>query len=268
MLQGERLIQCYLDTKNPNDNWITVGYGSAYYYMNRSWQLAKYRIGLGNAIGGTGFCVDTSLMKEVGWNATSLTEDLEFTMQCLLKGVKATWSHHARVYDEKPTGFIASCVQRLRWARGHWDVASRYILPLLKRTIIKRDIAALDGAFYLINPGKIILSSFTSLLLYFSYFSKLFYYEPLLPLWIWITLLMFNFAYIALATLADSNKRINLIKAVVCMALNNLTYIPLFIWSMVTSKSQIWIRTDHSRVLSQDEIAELGLHQVAASRET
>ena len=118
LLKGERLIQCYLDSKNPDDNWITLSYATSYYYMNRSWQLAKYRLGLGNAIGGTGFCVEKNLLKEIGWSAKSLTEDLEFTMQCLLRGEKASWSHHARIYDEKPEGFIASCIQRLRWALG------------------------------------------------------------------------------------------------------------------------------------------------------
>ncbi|PEF39593.1 glycosyl transferase family 2, partial [Bacillus wiedmannii] len=52
LCSGERLIQCYLDSKNPNDNWMTLSYATSYYYMNRSWQLAKYRLGLGNAIGG------------------------------------------------------------------------------------------------------------------------------------------------------------------------------------------------------------------------
>lgn len=145
LLNGDRLIQCYLDSKNPDDNWISMGYATSYYYMNRSWQLAKSRLGLGNAIGGTGFCVEASLLKEVGWSAKSLTEDLEFTMQCLLRGVRATWAHYARVFDEKPTGFRASLVQRLRWARGHWDVCMRYTLPLLWRFITRFDIPALAG---------------------------------------------------------------------------------------------------------------------------
>lgn len=259
LLKGERLIQCYLDTKNPNDNWITLGYGTSYYYMNRSWQLAKYRIGLGNAVGGTGFCADTLLIREVGWDATSLVEDLEFTMQCLLQGVRATWAHHARVYDEKPTEFKASCVQRLRWARGHWDVAGRYLMPLLKRFIMKGDIRSLDGAFYLLNPGKIVLGTVTGAFIYASYFTDWKVFSPFLPFWAWVVLIIFNVLYFAFAISTDSGKKINLAKAVISVVAINYIYIPLFVWALATVKNKIWIRTEHSRVLSQDEITELGI---------
>lgn len=49
LLRGDQLIQCYLDSKNHNDNWVTLSYVTSYYYMNRSWQLAKSCTGLGNA---------------------------------------------------------------------------------------------------------------------------------------------------------------------------------------------------------------------------
>jgi cellulose synthase/poly-beta-1,6-N-acetylglucosamine synthase-like glycosyltransferase len=264
LLKGERLIQCYLDTKNPDDNWITLGYGTSYYYMNRSWQLAKYRIGLGNAIGGTGFCVDTQLIKEVGWTATSLVEDLEFTMQCLLKGVRTTWAHHARVYDEKPTSFKASCIQRLRWARGHWDVAFRYTKPLLKRAFHSGDFRALDGALYLINPGKIVLGAVTGAFIYTSYFTKIEIFHPILPLWVWISLMVFNLAYIGIAATLDAGKTFKWVKAIFSLVIINYIYIPLFVWAMATTNNRTWVRTDHSRVLTDEEIEELGLQTASA----
>lgn len=267
LINGDRLIQCYLDSKNPNDNWVTLSYATSYYYMNRSWQLAKSRLGLGNAIGGTGFCVDTHLLKEVGWTARSLTEDLEFTMQCLLRGIPAKWSHHSRVYDEKPEGFKASCVQRLRWARGHWDVCFKYTWKLFIRAILKFDIRAFDGVMYLLNPGKIVLATITSGMLVLSYFAKeLGFHSLSLPAWLWLIFLLYNFAYISLSAAFDSLKRINKAKAILSLLIFNYSYIPLFVWAFLTTKNKTWVRTDHSRNLSLDEIS-FGKASVAATTE-
>ena len=47
-------IQTYLDSKNAQ-SIISVGYAISYNIMNRFFQLSKKRLGLNNAIGGTGF---------------------------------------------------------------------------------------------------------------------------------------------------------------------------------------------------------------------
>ena len=112
---GQQLVQCYLDTKNPKDNWVSLSFATNFYYMNRSYQLARTHWKLGASLGGTGFCIGTKLLKKIGWTANSLTEDLEFQIQTVLGGEKAHWCHTARVYDEKPTSFKASCEQRSRW---------------------------------------------------------------------------------------------------------------------------------------------------------
>lgn len=261
IVKGDRLIQCYLDSKNPNDNWITLSYATSYYYMNRSWQLAKSRLKLGNALGGTGFCVTTDLLQEIGWTARSLTEDLEFTMQCLLQGEYAKWNHFARVYDEKPESFIASAIQRLRWARGHWDVCFHYVGPLLWRSVRRVDIRSFDGAMYLLNPGKIVLGSLTSLLLLVKWLVSIHamhldirVVHHILPAWIWVVALSFNLAYISFGVLWDAKRRINLFKAITSVFVFNYTYIPLFVWAFFTSGNKTWKRTDHSRDLLLDEV--------------
>ena len=254
LMNGDRLIQCYLDSKNPNDNWVSLSYAASYYYMNRSWQLAKYRLGLGNAIGGTGFCVDTKLFTEVGWTARSLTEDLEFTMQCLLRGVPAKWSHFARVYDEKPQSFWASCVQRLRWARGHWDVCFKYTHKLLWRSITKFDVLAFDGALYLINPGKIILNALTAIIIWVSIFTDSNLSQAMFPWQLWITMILFQFFYISYTILVDSKKKINLVWSFITIALFNLSYIPLFVWSLLTFKNKSWNPTKHTRGIDMKEM--------------
>lgn len=265
LLKGERLIQCYLDSKNHNDNWITNAYSMAYFYMNRSWQLAKYRLKLGNAIGGTGFCVDTKLMKEVGWTARSLTEDLEFTMQCLLQGVAATWAHHARVYDEKPTGLKVSMVQRLRWARGHWDVCVRYAPKLIWRFIRKGDFRSFDGFLYLVNPGKAVISSCVSGIMLLNSIFGADLVDYLLPIWVWFIMIAFNLFYLmyCIEEDAEDNVKVRVVKSIVSIVVFNLTYIPLFIWGFITQRNKTWKRTEHTRDISSMEGVVGATEQVA-----
>ncbi|CUB52202.1 Beta-monoglucosyldiacylglycerol synthase [Bacillus subtilis] len=254
LCNGEKLIQCYLDSKNPNDNWMTLSYATSYYYMNRSWQLAKYRLGLGNAIGGTGFCVDTTLMREVGWTACSLTEDLEFTIQCLLKGVPATWSHHARIYDEKPNKLSMSMIQRLRWSRGHWDVCFRYAGKLLWKSVRHWDIRLFDGFLYLINPGKVVLGTLVGIIASVDLFTNQPWIHVILPWWLWFSLLGFGFSYILYTIKIDAKNQIHKGKAILSLFLFNYTYIPLFVWSFFTFNKKVWVRTNHSRNIVLDEI--------------
>jgi cellulose synthase/poly-beta-1,6-N-acetylglucosamine synthase-like glycosyltransferase len=251
LLKGEKLVQCYLDTKNPNDNFITLGYASSFFFMNRSWQLAKYRLGLGNTIGGTGFCVDTQVIKKVGWTADSLTEDLEFTMQCLLHGIRATWCHSARVFDEKPEKFRVSCVQRLRWARGHWDVCFRYFWRLLLRAVTKADFCALDGAIYLLNPLVILLGTtlwFTWAVSMFVFHQVSFFY--IIPTWVWVSLFIFSCIYLWMVCRMDTDKKFSKLKAILSMLFLNGTYIPLFFYGLVTCKNKTWVRTEHVKSVS------------------
>lgn len=251
LCEGHRLIQCYLDSKNPNDNWITLAYSTAYYYMNRSWQLAKSRLKLGNAIGGTGFCVEMKLLNEIGWTARSLTEDLEFTMQALLAGVPASWAHHARVYDEKPTDFKISVVQRLRWNRGHWDVCFRYAPKLFWRFLTKLDIRALDGFLYLVNPGKVVVGTGVSALLLYDRLTVN-HYHYLVPIWLWLVFMAVSYFNVVYATVKDSESRISLGKSLLSFITFNYTYMPLFVWALLTWRNKTWKRTEHTRAIEMD----------------
>ena len=116
-------IQCYLGAKNKK-GVVAWFYYTGYTLTNRFFDLAKYRLGLNCAIGGTGFAMTTSyLYKRGGWTTMSLTEDFEIQVEATLEGRRILWNHHTRVYDEKPTSLLASIRQKIRWGQGHWYVA-------------------------------------------------------------------------------------------------------------------------------------------------
>lgn len=152
MCEGYKVIQGYLDSKNPHDSWITESYAIAFTSSNRMIQLARNNIGLSNQLGGTGFAISTETLKELGWGATCLTEDLEFSVKLVLSGEKVGWAHDAIIYDEKPLTLKASWKQRKRWMQGFADVSTRYGLKLLKKAWKDKSLLCLDCAIYMMQP--------------------------------------------------------------------------------------------------------------------
>lgn len=164
LCNGREVIQGYIESKNPNDNWITYSYSLSFWSANKIFQKARDIIGLSAQIGGTGFCISTSILKEIGWNANCLTEDLEFSSKLILSGKKVHWCDKAMVYDEKPLELKASWKQRVRWMQGFADVCSRYFFKLMKKAIKDRDMVAFDSAIYTLQPYMTIFLGIVTVL--------------------------------------------------------------------------------------------------------
>lgn len=264
LAQGKQVIQGYLDTKNPDDSIITLYYAIAYWYMNRTWQLGKKNLGLANALGGTGVCIETAILRELGWGVTSLTEDLEFTMKAVLNGVKPTFAWDARVYDEKPTGFQASWRQRLRWMRGHWDVAFEYVPPLMRKALVDRDIVAFDSALYLLQPSRLLLQYFVLFMLAVSFI------EPytiswainitplhLLPAGVWVFAFFIQWVFppLIIAVLLVDRVGYRRMVGVFWFQFMEMIWLPLTVWGLITSRDKRWTHTQHTKAVDISELS-------------
>lgn len=161
---GYKVVQGYIDSKNPEDSWIAAAYSIAFWTQNRMFQLARANVGFSNQIGGTGFVVETNTLKKLGWGATCLTEDLEFTCKLVLNGEKVGWAHDAIIYDEKPLKLKQSWNQRKRWMQGFTDVASRYFFKLVKKAIVDRKFYVFDCALYVLQPFVTLLVGISAVL--------------------------------------------------------------------------------------------------------
>lgn len=157
LCQGQKVVQGYIDSKNPNDSWITASYSFAFWSSNRLFQSARSFLGMSCEIGGTGFCMDVEVLKQIGWQATCLVEDLEFTMKLMMNNIKVGWANEAVVYDEKPLTLVQSWRQRRRWMQGFADVCSRYFLKLFIKGLKERNAALIDCAIYTLQPYVILI---------------------------------------------------------------------------------------------------------------
>jgi cellulose synthase/poly-beta-1,6-N-acetylglucosamine synthase-like glycosyltransferase len=151
-------FQGYLDTKNPDDSWVTRVYALSFWYANRFWQLARENAGLSVNLGGTGEVLRVSLLQRLGWRWSSVTDDLELTCEIVLAGGRVGYAPHAIAYDEKPLGLSASRVQRSRWLRGHYWAFGRYGRRLIAEAVHGRNFTALDLFMHLAIPGRAAMS--------------------------------------------------------------------------------------------------------------
>lgn len=157
LCDGAKIVQGYIDAKNPTDTWVTACFAMAFWVANRMLQLSRFNLGLCNYLGGTGMAISLDVLKKIGWGATSLTEDLEFSLKALLLGHKTTWAHEAVVYDEKPLTFKQAWHQRKRWALGHVELFRTYCLEFTKEAWRKKDIVLFDAALVTFQPLLVIL---------------------------------------------------------------------------------------------------------------
>lgn len=256
LCNGSRVIQGYLDTKNPSDSWITSSYAISYWYSNRLWQMPRRNLGMANYLGGTGMCFDSLLLKEMGWGATSLVEDLEFTMRCVQRGIYPTMSYEAKVYDEKPLGFKASCKQRLRWMQGHFDVARRYFFPLLWQGLKERNWTKIDTALYAVNVYTLFLGSIMTVVLWIdllipgsSNLPSLYVVAPAL-FTLLTTLIYLQFPIAMLLEKAPKKMFMNLLSFVVFL----FSWWPVTFYAFFTQNNKQWSHTEHTRVIRLEDV--------------
>lgn len=142
---GHRVLTSYRNSKNYGTNWISAGY--ALWFLREAVYLNKPRMILGNscAVSGTGFMVHRDIINENdGWKYYLLTEDIEFSVDSIIKGEKIALASEAMLYDEQPETFAQSWRQRLRWAKGYLQVFRHYGGKLIASIFGKGGFSAFD----------------------------------------------------------------------------------------------------------------------------
>lgn len=257
LCNGHPVIQGYLGVKNPFDSWVSVSLAISYWFSNRMWQNARQNLKLSCSLGGTGLCIDLALLREMGWGATGLTEDLEFGVRCVERGIMPIWAHDAVVYDEKPTTLLTSMRQRLRWMQGHFHCAKHHMIPLLKAGIRERSFGKLDAGIYLFQPMRFLILFLTSLMMVFQIslphnplLTKL---TGLLPTDFWVVVNVFLYLQMPLAMLLE---RVN------WRAYFGMFVLPFFLWTWgpvtlqayFTKSNRKWSHTVHKRAIRLEEL--------------
>ncbi len=132
---GYGAITCYRNSRNFGANWISAGYAIWFLREARFLNFPRMLLGTNCHVSGTGFLISADVIREnKGWPYHLLTEDIEFSVGCALKGRRIGYCDKAVIYDEQPTAFrspgTSGCVGprgSIRWTPStacSWSRAS------------------------------------------------------------------------------------------------------------------------------------------------
>lgn len=258
---GYDIITSYRNSKNYGDNWITAGYALWFLWESEFLNRGRMLLGTSCAVSGTGFFFSRRIIEKYGgWKFFLLTEDIQFTVDNVLSGEKIGYCQGAMLYDEQPVTFQQSFRQRMRWAKGFFQVFHRYGSDLFKGSL-QRSTSCYD-MLMVIMPA-IVLTLFTvvfngSVILFGNY--TIYQEEMILSmLGRMIANIYLTLALIGALTTATQWKNIHTTSAkkiayIFTFPLFMFTYIPITIVAFF--KKVEWHPIEHSRAKTLAEIKE------------
>lgn len=258
---GYDIITSYRNSKNYGDNWISSGYAIWFLWESEFLNRGRMLLGTSCAVSGTGFFFSRRIIEKYGgWKFFLLTEDIQFTVDNVLSGEKIGYCRQAMLYDEQPVKFQQSFRQRMRWAKGFFQVFHRYGLDLFKGSL-QRNTSCYD-MLMVIMPA-IILTLFTlifngSMILFGDYTN---YQDDLIMMMMGRMILNMYFMLVFIATVTTATQWKNIhttsfkkLAYIFTFPFFMFTYIPITIVAFF--KKVEWQPIEHSRAKTLAEIKE------------
>jgi cellulose synthase/poly-beta-1,6-N-acetylglucosamine synthase-like glycosyltransferase len=149
---GYQAAQGKRDSKNLKGNWVAGCYTIYFSTINIFINRARMNLGRSANIYGTGYMVSAKLLAETGYPIKTLTEDMEYTILCVLKNRRVVFIEDAVIYDEQPTRLFTSMRQRKRWTAGSYMCVYSYYSRLISSAFKKSNKTALDVLLFAITP--------------------------------------------------------------------------------------------------------------------
>jgi cellulose synthase/poly-beta-1,6-N-acetylglucosamine synthase-like glycosyltransferase len=161
---GLAFVQARWGHANRTRNWLTRAQGLLLDSHFAVEQEARFRLGLPMSFNGTaGVWSRTAIDHGGGWTGDTLTEDLDLSIRCAMKGWRSALVSDLEVPGELPETAAAWRAQQARWTKGHAQVARKLLpeiwasgLPLWKKTIVTLQIC--QFGFYTLAGASAAIS--------------------------------------------------------------------------------------------------------------
>jgi 1,2-diacylglycerol 3-beta-glucosyltransferase len=150
--QGALAIQADNNVLNPDDSWRTRLMAIALGSFHRLRFGARQRLGLSCGLRGNGMCLSRKLLLAVPNTASSLAEDLEYSLVVAEAGHRIHYAEDAHVLSAMVSAERSARSQRRRWETGRRELARRHGPRLLLRALARRDLRLLDVVLDLVVP--------------------------------------------------------------------------------------------------------------------
>lgn len=162
--QGLAFVQARWGHANRETNWLTEAQGFLLDSHFAVEQEARFRIGLPISFNGTaGVWSREAIEDGGGWSGDTLTEDLDLSIRCALKGWRGAILPDIEVPGELPDTAAAWRAQQARWTKGHAQVARKLVpeiwnssWPLWRKAAVTLQIC--QFGFYTLAAASVLIS--------------------------------------------------------------------------------------------------------------
>ena len=243
---GDDMVTGYRSSKNANDNVIATMSGLTFSIINILGNRKRIRYKANVIFSGTGCFVAGNLVESwQGWPFHSLTEDYEMSLYAIVHGIPTYYNEEAVFYDEQPTKYHQTVLQRVRWIRGYFEARKIYI-PLMRRVKQANNIGSVKREKIGVNPLIVILIGLVLLLLDGMGTS----FVSISALWLVVTILAVVYLVLMLVTVVMlKRERLELkpkivIQTILLNPLYLVTYVPCALRAIFT-KDVKWEKIEH-----------------------
>lgn len=159
LARGERIIQSYYAVRDPDTAWSAALRSVALIVLHYLRPQGRMVLGGTAGLKGNGMVFATEVLRERRFSG-ALTEDLEYHLELVLDGERATFAPDAVIEAEMPNTLAASNSQHARWEQGRIEMVRRYVPRLLKGAITRPSFVLLDAAMeQLIPPFSVLVGA-------------------------------------------------------------------------------------------------------------
>ncbi|MDD5083661.1 MAG: glycosyltransferase family 2 protein [Candidatus Moranbacteria bacterium] len=131
-------------------NWLTACRAIDYIVGQGIFKKAQSIINYMFVMPGCATAMRTEVLRGLSFNHDTVTEDLDFTFQLHLKGLKIIYAEDAKVYTQDPPNLPSYIRQMRRWYGGGWQNIRKYYPIVFHRPAAAFELSCifLDGVFY------------------------------------------------------------------------------------------------------------------------
>lgn len=245
LFRGSRVIQSSDLVLPEPGNWSVEATRIGFILYNYVKPLGRKVLGLSMGLRGNGMCFSVDVLKEIPWQAWSLTEDVEYGLVLLLNGVRIDFAPEAAVYAQMPIEASNAETQRSRWEIGRYQIIKSYAPKFIYKAFSDRSRAHIDVFIELITPPFVNMMLLVTMLTGIGLLLWALALLPVLQVMMWVVLLTTGFVYLFVGLYVGGADK-ELYKSLLRLPLYIGWKIKVYMIAVKNGREVKWIRTERN----------------------
>lgn len=154
---GQQVVQSYYGISNPDASILTYLFQVGNLIENKLYWQPKDALRWPVFLRGNGMCFSREVVASYPWDAFSITEDTEYGIMLIQKGIRVHFAPEIRVDACQPETLRQAFDQRVRWAAGNSTLTKVRALRMIGSGIIRADFPTFELGWSLVANSRPLL---------------------------------------------------------------------------------------------------------------